>query len=61
MRSNEVKNVPQTRKERREAREEQRRERRERPGGEKWSILVTVSISRVWGGGPKKLADRPPA
>jgi len=42
--------VPEKRKERREERKEQRRERRERHRGEKWSILVTVCVSRVRGG-----------
>ena len=45
--------VLETRKESREERKEQRRERRERHRGEKCSILVTVCVSRVWGGGPK--------
>ena len=43
--------VPEMRKERREERIKQRRERRERHRGEKWSILVTVCVSRVPGGG----------
>ena len=47
--------IPETRKERREERKEQRRERRERHRGEKWSILVTVCVSRVRAGGPKLL------
>ena len=50
---NEVEMVPETRKESREERKEQRRERRERRErhrGEKCSILVTVSVSRVRGG-----------
>ena len=45
--------VLETRKESREERKEQRRERRERHRGEKCSILVTVYVSRVRGGGPK--------
>ena len=56
---NEVEMVPETRKESREERKEQRRERRERHRGEKCSILVTVCVSRVWGGG-KKLTNTPP-
>ena len=60
---NEVKMVLETRKESREERKEQRRERRERHRGEKCSILVTVCVSRVPGGGgtpPKKLPPRGP-
>ena len=45
--------VLETRKESREERKEQRRERRERHRGEKCSILVTVCVSRVLGGGQK--------
>ena len=45
--------VPETRKESREERKEQRRERRGRHRGEKCSILVTVYVSRVRGGGLK--------
>ena len=50
---NEARSDPEAIKERREAREEHRRERRGRLRGEKSSILVTVSVSRVWGGVPK--------
>ena len=52
---NEVEMVPETTKERREERKEQRRERRERHRGEKWSILVTVCVSRVTEGGVGKI------
>ena len=45
--------VPETREERREERKEQRKERSERHRGEKCSILVTVCVSKVRGGGPK--------